>query len=94
MCTKCEILIGGLEIIGVVQDGNEVHLGCIRPAGHDGPHLIYNYSGEFVIWEDDSSCGCDMCCSGDSDDWCLVYSEVSVEEAKKFIRSDTYTGIE
>lgn len=94
MCTKCGILIGGVEITGVVQDGNETHLGCIRPVGHGGPHLIYNYSSEFVIWEDDSICSCDMCCSSESSDWCLVYGAVSEEEAKKFIYSDTYTGIE
>ena len=89
MCQECGILIDRIEIVGASLDSYS-HKACLRPVGHDGPHLILSYSDKYMVWEDDGECDCDYCQGEDPVDRCLIYGEVSEAEAKKLIESDTY----
>ena len=37
-------------------DTTEIDLGCVRKAGHVGPHLIKLPDGNYLSWEDDLEC--------------------------------------
>ncbi len=86
MSDKCGILICSRpEIVCHSDEMGE----CLRPCAHGGPHLIYvaQYK-RYRIWE----CDCEDCRSENSDDWCLVYGDVSEAEAKKLLESADYEG--
>ena len=54
----------------------------MRPAGHEGPHLITDHYGRFITWENDWECPCSDCQSEDPNDWCLIYNVISKADAR------------
>lgn len=62
------------------------HCPCLRPDKHLGPHLFLVPRSGHVLWDTDWDCDCENCLSGDSNDWCVVYSDVTPEEAESYIR--------
>lgn len=67
MVGRCGICVGGFPVT-LHGDG---YLGCIRPHGHEGPHLVRNGQGHFHCWVPDDE-------SDDPDDF--VFWEVGEGE--------------
>lgn len=56
---------------------------CLRYEFHtDGKHLFRNDRGEYILWEDDYSCGC---CAPDEADRCTVFGFITEEEARELL---------
>jgi len=97
MCNRCGIIIIRFDIVqrdGHSSPGEDWWLECLRPQGHEGPHLVLRHSGEYISWEHDKECVCQDCLSEDPNDWCMVYGEVSNQEAELLIGSAEYEGKE
>ena len=70
----------------VPDDGSDC-LECLRPHGHEGPHLVKRADargGAYYLWE---RIICDDCdCSGAEsfswDDCCVAYGTITLEEAQ------------
>lgn len=92
MCGTCGIVVSRLDIVGASLISDVQHKECLRPVRHDGPHLIRRDSGEYVVWEDDDECNCELCMGEDPCDNCLIFGEVSDEEALLLISSGECTG--
>lgn len=92
MSNKCGILVSRLDVVGASLTADVQHKECLRPIRHDGPHLIRRNSDEYVIWEDDDQCNCELCMGDDPCDNCLIFGGVSAEEALLLMSSGEYTG--
>lgn len=68
MSGRCGICVQGFPVTMVSDD----HLSCLRPAGHDGPHLVRNWLDRIYCWVPDDE-------SEDPEDF--IYWEVEVSEA-------------
>lgn len=89
MREMCSILAPRPDIVsGQEEDG------CLRPVGHSGPHICYIPTlGTYIQWETDDECDCEDCQSSDVDDWCVIYGEISAQEALVLIaESDAGTS--
>ncbi len=96
---RCDWIQHRFDIVGIdsftLREDESISCDCLRPAGHDGPHLIKKLDrigGQYVIWEKDI-CDfgtCPDCDSEDPEDDCLVYGVVPKEHANKLINSRTY----
>ena len=84
MDEKCLIICSRPDVVSYADEFCE----CLRPKGHHGPHLVHvRCQDRFVAWETDLTCNCGECQSEDTDDWCILYDEVSEEDARKLIAS-------
>ena len=81
---RCTYQQGRFDIVWVdshsAGNDEEVHKQCLRPEGHEGPHLIIDHFGQYVAWEYDKQCQCEDCRSEDPHDWCLVFWRLNHED--------------
>ncbi len=73
---SCEVLSNDVAIVG----GPEWR-GCVRKAGHDGPHVIQREGGAYVAYETNLLCKCKNCRGGKAHHGCEIYWEVSEKDA-------------
>lgn len=101
MGEKCNHLISRPDIVGIDEfsagENEETFLECLRPSDHVGPHLVKRtdrIGGQFIIWEDDP-CDfgtCTYCDREDPEDNCLIFMEVSKEDADRLRASADVGG--
>jgi hypothetical protein len=77
----CGVTVNDSTIIGSSLGYKE----CIRPEGHDEPHLIQRDDGECVTFENDLMCGCEYCMSEEPDDWCQIIRYPTNDEVRKML---------
>jgi len=77
---SCGVLSNDIGIVG----GSEWR-GCVRKAGHDGPHLIQREGGAYVAYETNLLCNCKNCRGGKPDSGCEIYKEVTEPEALRLM---------
>jgi hypothetical protein len=84
MVGKCNYSVNRFEITG------GQYCECLRTIHHNGPHVILNNLGKYVMWETDH-CGeeeeCEGCESEDSTDWCLAFACISKVQARQLIKN-------
>lgn len=102
MPEKCDWLQSRFDIVGVdgfsIQEGEEVSQQCLRPDGHEGPHLVQRLDrvgGQYVLWGQDicsvNECNCGYWEEGgDPEQVCLVYTYITQAEAEKLMRDPEY----
>jgi hypothetical protein len=79
----------GKEVCGIltwdphITRFSEVPLGCLRPEGHRGPHLIQLHDRSYVAYETDLLCDCYGCRSDNPDEWCEIFWTVTAKKARK-----------
>lgn len=71
---------------------SDTSLECLRPMGHDDPHLICREDGTYIAVQGDWDCNCVSCQSENADDWCEIFWEVSEKEAQRLLT--TTNGVE
>lgn len=54
---------------------------CLRPQGHEGPHLIQRENGAYIVYEINILCRCSVCRKGKEELLCRVFREVTEHEA-------------
>jgi hypothetical protein len=72
------------DVVGYRQDGYLAE--CILLQGHLSPHVVKTPEGKFMAWQDDFECGC---CTGDDDDRCTVYWEITESEISNLSKRQT-----
>lgn len=88
---SCGILVSRRDIVG----GEDMNFECIRGENHDGPHLILQAGGAYIIWDTDlcPPGECEDCDREDPVDYCLVYRQLtSALELQKYLYDPRYTG--
>ena len=50
--------------------------GCLKPDGHDGPHICKTENDTLIAWEYEYGCKCGCWKTDDYADVCIVYWEV------------------
>lgn len=101
MVKKCCVAQSRVDVVGHIifgaEPGEESFCTCFRKEGHNGPHLIkrlQSAGGTFVLWQR-SLCKdveCYSLRSKNPNDWCIVYKEISEEEANKYISKPKFIG--
>lgn len=82
---KCDWLLPNVEMCLMPND--EI-LSCLRERGHKGDHLVLLTRRTYVLWrmDDCSDCeGFDCDESADQPPECIIWGEISEEEAKKLL---------
>jgi hypothetical protein len=90
MVENCDYSVDRFEITGGLW------CECLRTLDHDGPHLIKNNLGKYVIWKTDlcdEGEECEGCDSEDPADWCLAFGQITKAQAKKLIKDPTLESI-
>ncbi len=91
MLSRCDYLVSRTEIVGVSLGQVNKLCECLRPRGHEGPHLILNRNDQYILWiYDDTGCDCEGCTSEDPNDWCIDYGNISNSLAEELIFTSEY----